>query len=493
MPGRLIAPSDILTAQGALGAEGLANRCRRLMAQAARGNPILLPALVGSVAWSAGEVVTAGAVRSNDSGKAYICTTGGTCAGSGGPTGYGSAITDNTATWAYYGPQTAPLFYARTDVPASTTVTISKDSPALRYGGGQIVGNSGGYALWCVSADPTSNATGALRNTAGGTQDALFGVGSFIEFETDAPVICFDLKQNTAVAINALVTEVGRGAMQYVSDLTIFPNTTGTAALAGHSLVVLDFTNCGGRRPRRIRLEMGSTVVFFNLRLGPNDTISAPSTANRLKFGFLGDSWTEGNTQTVLGRRRGFAEIMSWLLGADECLASGASGTGFISTTTTYTKNFQQRVSDVASPGAACDIIFIMGGVNDGAATTAQIQAAAAACITGIRALSTAPIVFLGCNAPNDLNNVSVMLPRENAIAAAVAASGDAKTYFVPAIGASPAAFITGSGKAGSLTGSGNGDVYITSGNHLNDAGYLYYGRRYAQLVAQIIQSAAWN
>lgn len=37
-------------------------------------------------------------------GNVYICTTAGTSAGSGGPTGTGSGITDGTAVWAYVGP-----------------------------------------------------------------------------------------------------------------------------------------------------------------------------------------------------------------------------------------------------------------------------------------------------------------------------------------------------------------------------------------------------
>ena len=39
----------------------------------------------------------------NDTGKVYLCTTSGTSAGSGGPTGTGSDITDGTAHWTYIG------------------------------------------------------------------------------------------------------------------------------------------------------------------------------------------------------------------------------------------------------------------------------------------------------------------------------------------------------------------------------------------------------
>ncbi len=53
------------------------------------------PAWAASTAYSTGEYVN------NDSGKVYRCTSGGTSAGSGGPTGTGTSITDSGATWDY--------------------------------------------------------------------------------------------------------------------------------------------------------------------------------------------------------------------------------------------------------------------------------------------------------------------------------------------------------------------------------------------------------
>lgn len=53
-------------------------------------------------AWASGTAYTLGQRRSN-SGNVYQVTTAGTSAGSGGPTGTGSAITDNTVVWQYLG------------------------------------------------------------------------------------------------------------------------------------------------------------------------------------------------------------------------------------------------------------------------------------------------------------------------------------------------------------------------------------------------------
>lgn len=52
-------------------------------------------------AWQNTHGYTAGDYVLNDSGKTYVCTQSGTSAGSGGPTGTGTGITDGTCTWDY--------------------------------------------------------------------------------------------------------------------------------------------------------------------------------------------------------------------------------------------------------------------------------------------------------------------------------------------------------------------------------------------------------
>lgn len=56
------------------------------------------PAWLASTAYVAGDLVL------NDTTRIYECTTGGTSAGSGGPTGTGSSIADGTVTWRYLAP-----------------------------------------------------------------------------------------------------------------------------------------------------------------------------------------------------------------------------------------------------------------------------------------------------------------------------------------------------------------------------------------------------
>jgi hypothetical protein len=57
-------------------------------------------------AWVAATAYVVGDIVVNDTGKLYVCDTAGTSAGSGGPTGTGSNISDNTARWDYGGANT---------------------------------------------------------------------------------------------------------------------------------------------------------------------------------------------------------------------------------------------------------------------------------------------------------------------------------------------------------------------------------------------------
>lgn len=81
-------------------------------------NSTVAPAWAGTTAYTAGQFVTNGANQ-------YKCTTGGTSAGSGGPTGTGTGITDNTVTWDYYSPAGADVQMDNLEINATQTVTVS--------------------------------------------------------------------------------------------------------------------------------------------------------------------------------------------------------------------------------------------------------------------------------------------------------------------------------------------------------------------------------
>jgi hypothetical protein len=74
--------------------------------------------LAAVAAWTAATAYAIGDRVTNDSDKVYQATTGGTSAGSGGPTGTTTGIADNTVVWDYQG--TRP---AAADVEAESTST----------------------------------------------------------------------------------------------------------------------------------------------------------------------------------------------------------------------------------------------------------------------------------------------------------------------------------------------------------------------------------
>lgn len=89
---------------------GVTDGCEILRADAASGSYRADCAVQNSWstnnAWTASATYAAETVVYNGS-NVYVATTGGTAAGSGGPTGTGSAITDGTVTWRYIAPRTA--------------------------------------------------------------------------------------------------------------------------------------------------------------------------------------------------------------------------------------------------------------------------------------------------------------------------------------------------------------------------------------------------
>jgi hypothetical protein len=88
--------------------------------------------------WAAAHAYVLGDRVLNDSGKTYRCTVAGTSDGAGGPTGTGSAIADNTVTWAYVqavvgGVDPANLCFVT--VWKSRVWLVEKDSSRAWYGG----------------------------------------------------------------------------------------------------------------------------------------------------------------------------------------------------------------------------------------------------------------------------------------------------------------------------------------------------------------------
>ncbi len=104
--------------------------------------------------WLASTNYLAGALV-NNGGKIYACTTAGTSAAAGGPTGTGNAITDGTVVWAY---QATPVLIAGND---AITGTVAGQTKNVQY----AISNQGFGTLTLAAAtvDPNS-AIGNLSN-----------------------------------------------------------------------------------------------------------------------------------------------------------------------------------------------------------------------------------------------------------------------------------------------------------------------------------------
>ncbi len=115
----------------------------KVTVQEAAGPGGVATAWTGSTAYSVDDYVTNGGII-------YRCTTAGTSAASGGPTGYGATITDGTAVWTFSGIDSVPFpleinsrdLFARQETTADPG--ISSDLTAIRT---SLDGNDNWYAV----------------------------------------------------------------------------------------------------------------------------------------------------------------------------------------------------------------------------------------------------------------------------------------------------------------------------------------------------------
>lgn len=105
-------------------------------------------------AWASGTAYAAGAQRTNG-GHAYVCTVAGTSAGSGGPTGEGSAIVDNTATWRWMGEGTG----------ACAVAAAAEDTGPIVATSGQIITIETPVAGWNGVVNLTDATEGSVGET----------------------------------------------------------------------------------------------------------------------------------------------------------------------------------------------------------------------------------------------------------------------------------------------------------------------------------------
>jgi hypothetical protein len=160
--------------------------------------------LAAATAWASGTVYATGAVVKNDSPtKIYYATMGGTSAGSGGPTGTGSVIPDNTVTWAYAGTGAA---YAQVQATATVTGPIAAPAASLTTIVTPVTG-------WNNAWNPAAAVLGSNVET-----DSAYRLRR--DNELGAEGLAY------LNAIRAAVLEVDAGTANAVTACTVFENYT---------------------------------------------------------------------------------------------------------------------------------------------------------------------------------------------------------------------------------------------------------------------------
>ena len=132
-----------------------------------------LPVKILSAAWASGTTYKVNDQRTNDSGKLYLCTVAGTSAGSGGPTGTGSSITDNTVTWKYIA--AANGIWTISNVPSPLPTLSTGITVKLKYASGDASASTWAWQSYhannpeeryAPTVSPTFTGTVAIPNIA---------------------------------------------------------------------------------------------------------------------------------------------------------------------------------------------------------------------------------------------------------------------------------------------------------------------------------------
>lgn len=191
--------------------------------------------------WAASTAYVLDEIATNDSGKVYECTTAGTSAGSGGPTGTGQAITDGTVTWRYVAESLTWFGWATISVFNSTT---SVDAVVGGTLGGTTATAAWRLGLWSdTTGYPSSGTFHEDRLCFAGVPDAPQRVdgsnsGDYTNFAptdtdgtiTDAHAISFTLNANQVNAIRWLVSgDKGLLAGTTGGEWSISPSSLGEA------------------------------------------------------------------------------------------------------------------------------------------------------------------------------------------------------------------------------------------------------------------------
>lgn len=459
---RGLAASTKAAQSGPSGRTTIVERLRRVASKAERDNPVLNAPLLAPDAYANSTAYIAGQVISTSAGL-YNCLISGTTSGSGtGPsaTGSSTAIVDGTAQFLYLsGPQ---------------RTTSSQDAPAVTVSTAPIVGtgtfisyldNPTKFSIRGATAVSQSGGVYYKLKTYDASPTAIYENSGYVEFFTDAPIMSL-----------GFINSGPPMRVEVDGKFVTYGNVVLSSGGSTPNYLNLDFTASSGRRARRIRVKFQSFSTFCGVSVGPTSSVWAAPAVDDVKAAFISDSIYAGSgygpniagnlVPHQVGDLLGWSDVWSFSTGGTGYIATG-SGTG----SPFYT--YRQRVSQALS--ITPDIWVLFGSTNDIGSTTAAITVEALLTLQTIRAGSSAPIIVFGIY---PAGSPATYTSRETAIAAAVTAFGDARTYFIPVC----------TDADGSWFNSSNAVQYVGGdGLHPIDAGSVYLAHRQARAIKQLV------
>ncbi len=464
--------------------ETLGQRLRRLADVAVNNNPLFNTPLERPPAWVNGTAYQQFSTVTNG-GNQYVCSLAGTSAGSGGPSGTGvSPITDNTATWYYYGPAnpaTNDAFApAVTNVTGGTTVSglTNKYSVGNGLAGVFYFGGTGN----AVTISPGANAqyqfwqTSVVSGGNGPVGTESGQAGWSVTFYTDAPKFAI----GTYAGVPQIVVDgqfIQRGG---------FPES----AAGNPSWQVVDYTSVWPpRKARRVTLISAFAVKFSGVCVDTLSNVWSPPVFDAVRCVVVGDSISSGGGTSYPSLPGGlWPAQLSLALNWFDVINCSSGGTGYIANNTGVGYSFINRLTDVTKLSPSPDIVMVFGGINDEGSGAGAIQAAALAYFQALRtALPSAVVVVLGAY-PAATGPSVTRLATEAALLAAFNSWADSNSYFIPVSNDPNGSWITGTGNVGSQNGSGNSDVYTgTDGTHPTQSGGDYIAQRIATAIRNLV------
>lgn len=371
-----------------------------------------------------GDIVTNG-------GNLYELVTPGVPATSGGgPTGFGTVITDGTCTWRYAGKQTAPAVTYATAHDATLTNIITPGTIANYLIDGKMpIAITGGVPMAAplnangivVKALTPSGAPGNIQISTGNGSAYATGV----EYS-----ICFDGSSKIEIAISGryisgttvlCLPKVVINDRYYIDMFLPIINSTSTVAY-----YTLDFTNVsnsvipfhfGNRRVWKISIETSgafpflqiasaSGTVFFPRR---RDNFSAAVFMDSHGIG-LGPNSQNGTPGTGVDHQVNtvWPKLFAKLAGLPNmvCLAQGSRG---LANDLGTSSNYISNIDDLSVLDAYCPLklIFVQGSRNDNGISDAALQSAAQTLFSSLRAQFPAVPVFYVPQVITDTNSVT--------------------------------------------------------------------------------------